>query len=165
MRHVSRDRCSDEILKSIFLEHLPAACRAILAVSDTPDLTRLAAIADKIVEHDASLGHSVASVTEQDRDIAQSEILSKIDTLVSRVDALSVRNQNQHNNNNNRNRFRGNFRDRSGSRSQSRNREGPSRNAQSGAQNDAYCFYHNTFGSEARKCRQPCSFVGKKSEN
>ncbi|XP_043470227.1 uncharacterized protein LOC122503665 [Leptopilina heterotoma] len=94
MRHLSRGRCSDEVLKSIFLENLPPGCRSILAVSDTADLTRLATIADRIVENSTVLNQSVASVSENNSNQLSSDILDKMTSLVSRLDALSLGNQN-----------------------------------------------------------------------
>ncbi|XP_023245119.1 uncharacterized protein LOC111642839 [Copidosoma floridanum] len=43
-------RCDVEILKTIFLEQLPAKCKAALSLSEVVDLDRLAALADKFVE-------------------------------------------------------------------------------------------------------------------
>lgn len=147
MRHLSRGRCSDEVLKSIFLENLPPSCRSILAVSDTADLTRLATIADRIVENNTVSNHSVALVSENSSNQLSSDILNKMTSLVSRLDALSFRNRNKPNNHS------GNrSRDRNRSKSRSRSRSNNGRRSQSGNRNNNnnFCFYHDRFRIQSR---------------
>ena len=50
MKNLNEFDCSNDIIKSIFLEQLPAHVRAILAVGNADDLQVLAQMADKIVE-------------------------------------------------------------------------------------------------------------------
>lgn len=61
--HLSRNRCSDEINKTVFLEQLPPNYRAILAMTDINDLSRLAAAAGKSDFYGSSQSIFVASVT------------------------------------------------------------------------------------------------------
>lgn len=84
IRHLSRGRCSDEVIKSIFLEHLPESCRAVLAISDTDDLSRLASMADRIVSCVPNQ-RKISAVS------AKSDLMAKIAELTVKVDSLSTR--------------------------------------------------------------------------
>lgn len=148
LRHLSRGRCNNEILKALFLEQLPPGCKAILSVSDNDDLSRLANMADKIVEHGPSLNGSIAVVTVKNSiDNNETKILNLLDTLVTRVDARSTRGREKNRNFNNK-------RNKSQPRSRSKSNNG--RNPKSTANNSDFYFYHNKFGINARKCRPPC---------
>ncbi|XP_051168398.1 uncharacterized protein LOC127286129 [Leptopilina boulardi] len=134
IRHLRRGRCSDDVLKTIFLEHLPANCRAVLAVSETNDLNRLASMADRIMSYSSSEKNVAAVSVDPD-----SEILKKLEKLTLRIDALSTRSRNPSKSNNH---------DRSRSRSKSN----------SGGKNQGFYRFHRKFGKKAHRCFQPCSF-------
>lgn len=86
IRHLGRGRCSDEIIKTIFMEHLPSNCRAVLAVSDTHDLFRLASVDDRIVSYFPSQPE-VAPVS------VESELKNEIEELTLRIDTLTAKNR------------------------------------------------------------------------
>ncbi|KAK2577096.1 hypothetical protein KPH14_001015 [Odynerus spinipes] len=50
LRNEAGGQCNDTVLKTLFLEQLPENIRAVLAISDTQDLGKLALQADKITE-------------------------------------------------------------------------------------------------------------------
>lgn len=91
--------CSDEIVKSIFLDQLSPSCRSILACVDTIDLEKLAEMADKIYEANESSGNSTFAVksreppkghTTKASDPLQ-EITSALANLTDKVDRLQQR--------------------------------------------------------------------------
>lgn len=155
IRHLSRNRCSDEVIRVIFLEHIPANCRAILALSETNDLTKLATIADKIVDAGPVYGESVSSIDNS------GDIKDKLNELSQRLDSLSTRNFKSNGSyNRNRNRSRSRYRSDSNKSRDHRDNRSQSRNNK-----EKICFYHKKFNNNANKCRPPCSFVKSSSEN
>ena len=85
-RGLNDGKCNDEILRSIFTEHLPATTRAIMAASEISDLNRLAELADKIAENTSSVENSVVAAV--DTPVASSSALSE---LRDEIKALSKR--------------------------------------------------------------------------
>ncbi|XP_043470595.1 uncharacterized protein LOC122503899 [Leptopilina heterotoma] len=139
----------DEVIRAIFIEQLPANCRAILAMSETSDLAKLAIIADRIVDVGGWSSTAVASVDRRD------DLNSKIDELTSRIESLSIETHRE-----SRNYNRDHSRSRSRYRSMSRNPNENNNKKKPGNKNDndKKCFYHKKFGNDALKCRPPCSF-------
>lgn len=85
IRPLSRGRCSEDVIKSVFMEQLPVHCRSILALSDVVDLTRLALVADKIM---AQNNEQSVAVVSSDRELSE-----KVNALMAKVDALSTQSQ------------------------------------------------------------------------
>ncbi|XP_051172356.1 uncharacterized protein LOC127288761 [Leptopilina boulardi] len=140
IRHLGRGRCNDKVLKAIFLEHLPANCRTILAISDTNDLSRLASMADRMVSYNSPEAN-VAAIS------ADKGILTELEELTSRIDALSTRSRNPH---------RYERRERSKSRSRFKQSNDRSRDRDSGDQ--GLCRLHRRYEKNAHRCYKPCSF-------
>ncbi|XP_043475815.1 uncharacterized protein LOC122507261 [Leptopilina heterotoma] len=140
IRHLGRGKCSDEVLRSIFLEHLSASCRAILAVSDINDLSRLALMADRIVAYDPS-ERNVSAIS------ANSEIMNRLGELTTRLDEMSTRS---------RNHFKSNNKNHSRSRSKSQSRNNQSRDQ--GSKDKKFCYLHYKYGDKAYRCYKPCSY-------
>lgn len=125
----------------MFLEQLPDNVRAVLAVSDGVDLSKLAQQADKIME---LCRPSITAVSlADDRTRPASSAQGQIAELRSMIESLS----NQIREDRSRNRF-ANFRGK-------RRRSSSCRRNNS---RDGKCYYHAKFGSNARKCQQPCSW-------
>nr|AAK07485.1 gag-pol polyprotein [Clonorchis sinensis] len=126
-----------EIMAQLWLDKLPPSMsRVISAFVDDHSLEQLAQMADKI--HETYPSNPVNSVsrsaptasTDSDPILASiSQLQAKFDTLTDRLQRLEI---NKH-------------RPRSRSRSLSRARP-------------SWCWYHQTFGPQARKCQPPCSF-------
>ena len=66
LRNLNDIRCSDAVIKSIFLEQLPSQCRAILASANVEDLQKLAELADQDDEATALDRNSVAPISAND---------------------------------------------------------------------------------------------------
>lgn len=134
MRELASGKVSDDLLKTLWIQRLPATTKAILSVSDDK-IDKLAIMADKI--HDQSDAACAINAVSTNKDDRISILENKLLEIVSKIDALSTGNR---------------HRPRSSSRNSSRNR-GRSPSAQS------FCWYHHKFGSRATKCRSPCSFT------
>lgn len=137
IRHLSRGKCNDDVIKAVFMEQLPAHCRAILALSDAVDLTCLASVSDKIMAQNNT--HAVDSVS------SENDLAGKMDLLMAKVEALTVQSRSRNespfdNSANNRN------------RSRSRNNQNRYRSFSRYIGNK--CFYHFKFGKEAKKCKK-----------
>lgn len=130
MQRLGGGAVSTELLKSLWLQHLPVATQSCLAVAKG-SLDELAKLADQVVE----IGQS-----RQIAAIATNETAELLKTLLKEVAELKIERQPR----NNSSRQRTNFR----SRSQSRVAwEQPK---------DGLCFYHTNFKGKAKKCVEPC---------
>lgn len=139
MKRLAGNTVSDDFLKSIWLQRLPADARAIITAADT-DLTSSSNIADKILEVSDLQISSVNSVSQTQNSIATLE--AKINTLTNKISEMQSRSRNQNYNNSSK--------ERSLSKSKSRERQQQQNNA-------ALCWYHQIFGDKAKNCKLPCS--------
>lgn len=172
MRDLSGKLLSDEALKVMWLNQLPAQVRAVLSVNTESSLEVLAAMADKMMEHFEPA--TVAAVSTANppssspapavNEVQLSAITSlQINVLTKQIEKLSleVAELRNHQNSSYR-RSRQNYAHRSRSRSHSRQRTD---NARKPGDPDWVCRYHYRFGNGARKCESPCSFSLAKREN
>jgi len=153
MRDLAGERMDDSLLKDLWLQRLPAHVRAVLVLCPSP-LTALAGIADKVCEANASPpNYAVAAVaSSKAAPPAPSSGQPPVEELVAMVAALRADFQKLSNKLDAApRRNRSSSRRRSGSRHRS---QSPSPTA-----NPDHCWYHQTFGGAARKCKSPCSFV------
>jgi hypothetical protein len=155
LKNLAGDQCTDNILKTLFVEQLPENYRVILATIDEPDLNRFAAIADKIADS-MSLNSALVPVSSlQSNDVsavsnprnnnkADPFDDKTVDRLAQKI--LAKLNLSKH-----------------GARSRSKSRSSRSSRNRSKSRDDESkeCFYHSRFGSKARKCQKPCSWVDK----
>lgn len=154
MRELANNKLSDELLKSLWLQHLPTNTRSILSVSSDQTLTALVPLADRIqetCEFETTI-NAIAPVKsdhiKQDPD--NLTILERIESLTKQVEALSTR-QSRHN-----------------SRNYSKSRErSKSRSRQDRSKTDNWmCRFHYRWGDKARSCEPPCAFrKNEKTEN
>lgn len=142
IRNLAAGQVTDEILKSIFMEQLPENVRAILAISEVQDLSKLAAQADKVIEMARPTSTAIQAVSRGQAD-GDSRILQEIAELKRQVRKLTFHDH----------RRRSWSRGRSASRGRTRQRQ-----KQDGNSSVDYCYYHNRFGDKAFKCSQPCTY-------
>lgn len=143
LRHI-RDLAGnipDAILKSLWLGRLPRNTQAILASMDSKSLEEMGRVADKIHETNASNVHIESADTPEI--IANRTHQSQFDMLRTEVNQLRTEIRNRRS-------------------SPSRSRRRSTSESRSHANPD-WCYFHKKFGSNARKCRDPCSF--NRSEN
>lgn len=137
MRNLANGGVNDEFLRTMWLQRLPSQTQAILATSTEP-LENLASMADKIGDISGSSTRNISAIQES-TDI--NELRQQIATLTSAIERLQSSRNRQ-------------------SRSSSRKRQPGSRSL-----SQKVCYYHRKFGSNARCCRQPCTFKATSSEN
>ena len=130
------------ILKQLFLQQLPSNVQLILASSsDSVDTDKLAEIADRII--DVAMPPTVAAVTPS----TTSQLRREIEQLASQVRSLSFQ-------------LRERSRSRNRGQSQYTGRQSrpssPAPNLRNSSAT-AECWYHETYGDNALRCRQPCS--------
>lgn len=174
IKTLSQGKCGDEIIKTVFVDQLPASCRAALALSEVTEIDKLAELADRFVE--ASGQNSAPQVAAVVSENSHDKMMKLIEELSAKVDAISApsrfrptqrsdpykkrnrsksSNNKRYNNNNNFNRNT-NFR-----------KQYNQNNARNDTENDRQlCFYHAKFGDKALKCVPPCVMQsGSSTEN
>lgn len=134
---LAKGKINNDFLKSLWLQRLPSNTRAILQASNA-DLPELAKLADKILEvSDYQQVAAVAHPQSQECDLNQR--IQRLEQQINQLVSLGER------------RSRGKSTQRN---SKSRERRSTTPAASSSQQ----CWYHETFGSNARKCRPPCNY-------
>jgi len=144
MRSGPTDGFSEKALKEFWLQKLPPAIRAVVIGLDG-DLNSVAERADRIM--DATSPNDIAAVSTSGDSDRLRAIENSILALTTQIAALATVQSTQNRATRPTERSRS-YRTRSRSRSRPRN--------------ESWCFYHNTFGVNARNCRSPCTF---QSEN
>ncbi|KAJ2937851.1 hypothetical protein O0L34_g17830 [Tuta absoluta] len=159
MKELARDRIEDKTLLILWQNHLPVWVRGVLAVSDIKDLTKLALMADKVMENARPV--QVASVDETPgmSTSSTSNIIAEINKLgerIKNIENLQRRNVERRHEQQTRPRSRSGARQRFRSPSQ-----GPSGDKKNNP--NWLCFYHFRYNTKAHKCVQPCNW--KKEQN
>lgn len=155
LKQLAGGTISENVLHSVWLQRLPQKVQAPLAVVDECPLSKLAELADKIIDRDSGL--QVATV------VTSSELNSNFADLERRIAALEV--------NWPRSRSKSRFCANKRFRSSSRNRIWKNKNDKSNKSDKneiQTCFYHKRFGENAKKCTIPCAMskcLTQKSEN
>lgn len=162
MRDLAGSEINDNLLKSLWLQQLPAQIQAIVS-TDSSDITRLLIMADKIHEiievpsHvygvDSSTSASVPNRLSAGSSQSSMPSSSQFDQLCTQVNALTLQISQLsgssidviHRNARSPNHTR----DRTPFFSRSRSQNSQSRN----------CYYHRRFGAHAKKCTKPCAFM------
>ncbi|KAL7725527.1 hypothetical protein ACLKA6_010097 [Drosophila palustris] len=151
MRRLAPESSSEPIIRSLFLSEMPQNIRPILTIWEENDLEKLAKIADKMQEtvgantlaissNAAQLaGTAVASVSSSD---SLSDVARALRSLEKKVDTLQ----------NDFKRLQSNNRSRSKSRGPSPRQPNVQPQTASSTGTDVkLCFYHQTFGDNAKK--------------
>lgn len=147
MRDLARNKVPDETLRIMWSGHLPSAVRAVLAVSSITELDKLAAMADQImvasrpaeiieIRHPPNIQHTI------------DELVRMVTRLSTEVAALRLQ----------RDRSPGRGYDYQRQRNRSHSR------ARSQTSTGGLCFYHDKFKDKAYKCRQPCTWSGRPTQ-
>ncbi|CAH8625957.1 unnamed protein product [Dicrocoelium dendriticum] len=137
----------ETLLRELWLQRLPENTQAILATVSSVSLTQLADLADRVIERsqpqaDASKINAVAS-----QGTSITGLQSTIEALQTQVATLSRQVQQL------------TMDRRRHSRSKSPCKRSKSSNRQ------ASCWYHQRFGTAARKCVKPCNFAEKQGNS
>lgn len=163
MCNIANGKCNEEVLRSLFMEQLPAFHLQILATVTTKTLTELVQLADKITDEmqlQRNSEQQVASVAVSEG--SNSELISKIDAIATKLENLK-----QKMNNSNRGRGRSQNRQRSNGRNQfrSNSRSNQSQNRSRNERQQGTCWYHWKFADKCipSKCTAPCNWTQKEN--
>lgn len=142
MRELAGTSLKDDFLRTLFLQRLPAEMQSILSIS-SESLDNMAKMADKIAEvRSDTVAGNLCAVTGERASLPDSP-LNDMSALRAEVAALRQQIQRL-------------SRERSRDRSRGRYFKSPHRRKENNARD--FCYYHEKFGKNARKCRDPCSF-------
>lgn len=143
---------TDDLLKQLWLRNLPEQIRAIISADDEMALNTAANMADRVLEatkgpthyaNAAQAGNKQANVNPVTDTNILENIQKQMDELARQMRNLQSRSRSQ-------------------SRGQTPNRSRSSKESESKFDT---CWWHHKFGKDARKCKQPCSFVSKNDES
>lgn len=140
LRNLAGGQCTDSILNTIFMEHLPENVRTILAISETTDLAKLALQADKILE--VSRPNLAVVTSSQAAQAAPSDELRELKSAIEELTREASRSRFSR-----------------GSRNEAREKRARSPSRTRRLRTDL-CFYHRRFGEKARSCEDPCAWKG-----
>ncbi|XP_037932673.1 uncharacterized protein LOC119667453 [Teleopsis dalmanni] len=142
---LAKDKVSNEFLKSLWLQRLPSQVRAISQTSSV-DLVELAKLADRICE--AGDYHQIAAASSSGSSVSNETAMlcQRLDQIEQRLSRLD-------------------FGGRQPSRTQQPSRR-KSRTRSQSSNHSGWCWFHSRFGEQARRCRQPCTYISNaKSKN
>ena len=150
MKSLAPNDFPDAVLRTLWLQRLPKEMQTVLSISDDT-LQTISNMADKIWE--IKPHSSLYSINDSHQSTSFSPDAEKvINELRSEIQELKLMQRNS------RSHFKQSKspnRTFTRSRSKSQNRKGSTH----------FCFYHNTFGSKAKKCEDPCAFPKSKSNS
>lgn len=144
MRQLLGDRTLEvSILRQLFLQRLPVNAQLVLAsTSESVDIDQLASIADKILEVNTPTVSSIATAPSVSTVSEMQQLRGLISELSAQVAALKTE-----------------VRQRSRSRGRTRNNSTNQQTVGDANSNlSGLCWYHQTYGSDAQRCRPPCNF-------
>ena len=147
MRELSGNAFSEEVLKSIWLSHMPTSVQSVLTVSSENSDT-LASLADKIFE--------VTSLAPSTSEVQKNSLEAKIDKLACEMAELKLQVESLSG------KQRGNSKYRSRSRGRSFSKVKPAHKSKETCNNDVndtLCWYHQKYAEKAHKCIKPCSYL------
>ena len=138
---------SEKLLNKLWMQRLPKNVRQVLQVS-TATLTEMAQLADKIVEVEKGQLSEVSTYTPSINDQlmsnpSESNIMEVFKKFTAELSELRKR-----------------FDSQQGNRSRSHSRGRSRASSRVSSVNHDFCWYHNRFGADARKCVQPCKWKG-----
>ena len=152
LRALNDGNCTDNIIRSVFLEQMPSNIRAILTIANVENLQELANLADKISEAAQPLNYQVAAASSSPNIVANTSAVSvPVDPFASLADILTKQFDRLSNEIRNLKAYP-QHRGRTNSRNFQRNNRSRSRSSH------GRCYYHHRFGKNANKCSQPCSW-------
>lgn len=137
MRRVAIDTTDEKLLKGLWMQRLPVNVQTCLSTVNEP-LNKLAELADSVMETIRASSSSVSAISAPKVDNTNDQIeqlRNEVRELTKRISSAFSENR---------------------SRSRSRTRSSTPSNNQT-VNESTECWYHQTYGSNARKCKEPCS--------
>lgn len=154
MRNLAGQSISAEILKTLWLQRLPASIQAILAVS-SEDLDHLTVMADQIFETSAGSEINKINTKPNDNTSLESQVANLTRQISEMRTEFSRRGTNNRNSSN-----------RSRSRSKTpHNKSQRSQSNRGSSSNPKLCWYHHKWGNNAKSCIGHCDFEANQSDS
>lgn len=150
MRQIAGNLVTGELLKSLWMQQLPASVRAVVSASGE-DLSVLAILADKVIEVTTS-NYENCSVSARSLQVPPNILSDQVSQLQSQVSALTKQLSEYNFQRPSRSDYRGIVK-----RSPSRGRS-PSLSRSKSRSDVGLCWYHRRFAGDATRCTKPCSF-------
>lgn len=154
LQHLAGPAVPEEFLKTLWSSRLPSNVQTIVASQADLPMDKMADLADKVheiaptsVQHVASAAVPVSSTLMEGMVAQISELTKQVALLNQQVSSTQTQ---RHERSRRRSRSSNSRR-----RSTSRSRQPP--------ENHPHCWYHYTYGSQAKKCRQPCQWSAENS--
>lgn len=132
MKHLGGKNVTEQILQTLWMKQLPTQVNAILQATTETDLSKKAALADRIMEVTRS-----NVIAQTSTSTVSTGLQDQINQLTIQVQALLSEKH---------------------SRSRPRERSRRRSNSTRSTEGESVCYYHRRFGKDARTCRSPCSF-------
>lgn len=146
MRHLAGNaKTEDTFFRELWLKRLPVDMQAVLCTSLDAPLEQIAAVADNIWE---TFGKRVNQIIPEQPSGLVSKLVTQVELLTQRVEALSVQ----------RGREQRSFRPRRRSRPRSNSRRRVRLPTPPGDTTGRICWYHQKYGNGAKYCDPPCAF-------
>ncbi|CAH8871121.1 unnamed protein product [Trichobilharzia szidati] len=144
---IGQSQFDEGLFRELFLSKLPQSVQTVLVTLQGVLIDDLAVSADRILEITKRPVTEVYSVTEQTskKDSAMIELINSVQQML-------------------RSNKPGNSSYRRSKSPQRQNARGRSKSNTRSVKNPDWCWYHNTYGKEAKCCRKPCDF-GKASKS
>ena len=153
LRSYNDGGCTEEIMKTIFMDNLPKRVIAILAGNESADLHILARLADNIMAAVPTPPLSQLTSIAVSNEASTESLKTKVDWLVREMKKLKSKPPKPQP-----------IRSRNKSRSHSKIRN--PRNSSQNSDERKICFYHKKFGNKAKHCKGACPWTEKPdSEN
>ncbi|XP_046393721.1 uncharacterized protein LOC124161444 [Ischnura elegans] len=147
LRTLAGESVPDEFIRSLWMSRLPPSTQTILATQDSVELSSVANLADKIHEVGPRPHVASASMTPEVEALTRrmEELARQVSSLSQALGSANTSTRRP--------------------RSRSRSRGNHQRNrSQSAPRNPTWCWYHDTFGARASKCREPCTYAAENAE-
>lgn len=142
LQHLAGPTIPEDFLRTIWSSRLPGNLQTIIASQMSLSLTELADLADRV--HDMVPPAPQVAVASTSRADPAVDMMRLITELTKKVDALTEE-------------LHGRSRPRAKQTSANRHRS-PSQRSQSNYRKYPHCWYHQKFGSQAKKCVRPCDY-------
>lgn len=143
LTEVAPEGVDEDIIKEVWWKELPTQCRTVLATLQGQPLTKLAAVADAVIE-ETRASHSIHAAGPSSEFQA---LRNEIELLRKEINDLKATNHNR-------------GRPRSTSRGNNWRRREHSSGRPAGDERNpsTLCYKHRRFGAAAYQCHQPCSW-------
>lgn len=151
MKSLADNSITDDFIKKLWIQRLPAASRAVLSASKD-NLDDLAKMADSMWEVSDRFSMNAIKVEKDPLESKIDKLASTLEKLAQRINGIDKKEHISR-------------RDSTPHKNRSRSKSMQSRDSSSSSSSThELCWFHHKYGDAAKKCREPCNF-NTKSKN